>query len=299
MERRPRRGGHGQARVTISLLLVLGALSFADPVNAEELFRESNGDLVHRVTYEGKGWRSTRQLETSFTIERPGELPFIISEKTVHFACGSREAFTPTVVSEVRNTRTARYEGVSQGQSKLDIGFVSDIGPDLYLGSAKILASVWPQFLARLTRICASPPATVSAPENLAVASNRGNPFDVSVLLTDRFRRTGSTVRYWIEVRPVEKVSITYSPVEPEGETDKPITYEIEIPARSGGKTLMQFEANCASISVRTLTLVSYSSLGTVVSSRDYDLDLIKNPLRETVPQSVGEAQVKAACLIQ
>jgi hypothetical protein len=286
-------------RLPISLLLVLGILSFAGSVNAEELLSEKNGSLVRRVSYEGKGWRNTRQLETTITIERPGELPFTASEKTVHFACGSREAFTPTVMSEVRDTRTARYEGVSQGQSMLDVGFVSDIGPDLYLGAAKIVASVWPQFLARLTRICASPPTTVSAPLNLAVASNRGNPFDVSVLLTDRFRRTGSTIRYWLEVRPVEKVSITYSPIEPEDETDRPITYEIEIPRRSGGKTLMQFESNCASSSVRTLTLVSYSGQGTVVSSRDYDLDLSKNPLRETVPQSIGEVQVKAACLIQ
>lgn len=248
---------------------------------------------VHEVKYEGVGWRNTRSLITTSSMISSSGRSMPWRQTTVHYVCGRKAYFQPTEVSVLRDEGDTRYTGVPQGQRTLDVGFVGELEAG-YFGAAKVTEQSLGRLMSSLTRICSTPPSIVDEPDDLTVAHAAGGSRSISRILPSRFRRNGDIVRYWLEAQPTtkQKILVHFG-------TEQPVEFEEVLPSASEGLTLRQEEIACSAQQQRIIRVTVYRPDGTVLRSTDYGEDTAKNPFEETVPNSIGEATVLAACLLQ
>ena len=271
--------GLASAWLVLAGLATVPAISHAAVVGT---FRNDARNYTAQLEYDGQGWKQYRVVGVSFRDDgssisgEPVTLIFDCSRKaTLEFgsvidaksAAESNYVYRPSIP---KSGTWAKYNSsfipVDEDWVLLTLGTISDADRPRFSRRA----------LSALLALCKKQPL-VSDGINIPIGESGRNAY---FLMSDRFSRVGDMVDYWVSVREYRRFEVTHK--------DVPTVMRRLAINTAAEKKKLNVVADCETGKMGYRQVVDYS---TNSSSEDPNPTLTGN-----VPQSIGEAMVKAAC---
>jgi hypothetical protein len=249
--------------------LLIGALIAVSPAASAEpasLMKRSVAEsMTLEIRYDGEGWRNLRKV-TFVTGWSGVEIP-----EDYYFVCG-----TDTLI-ELADTDSAKA---------LNKGSKLSLASEEIIGLAPLNDEVRKASLAALANTCKTQPASQLLPKYVGLSMSRS---ELTYLLPERFSRSGDQVSMWMRTDYLtnEQRQLPWG--------KEPFTVSFRDDA--SGYAIQKMEVNCSTGRYRVMNFVAYHNDGTPIDGKSIATDY--GTFIETVPGSVGEAQVATGCLIR
>ena len=274
---------HAPALLALIGLLTSPAVSEAAVIGT---IRNDTMKLSAQLEYDGQGWKQYRIIRRSIVFDDPNESSPPI---TFIYDCSKHTAQeVPAPINSIDDAKLGyTYSPAIPNFGKwreFKVGFDPIDGAWVLFNLLTLSRDgfdVLPRVLSTLALSCRNKPDSSDGIE-LPFAANDGG--EAYFLLSNRFNRVGDVVDYWVTVHQTRKFKRTYENI-----PDKP--YDLLAVNDDVEKRKLNVVADCRSGKMAFKRIVDYENPASSHDTRNPTMD-------ETVPESVGEAMVKAACQI-